>query len=289
MEAVPTYLEVIQSKQISEAELLSEYKKLIKYKPSFEKRCFAGNPILYHYQLDNLCKVKSKKGKSFFDIMNEEEEKQYWWTKCNQYAHGSRPDNAPLRFFELWRRMNGAIVFFKPTTAMAVYKHCNATKVLDVCAGWGGRMLGAMALNIEYTGIDTNTDLQEAYKGILSLPHKSKAEILWKNALEFDFTSLEYDCVLTSPPYINLELYPHMDAWKSKDAFYKTFLIPLIDKCRKYIKEGGKVCFNISPVMYKELLSYNYPKCVEELNMLQQKVRGIDKRDKIYIWNKLES
>jgi hypothetical protein len=286
MEAIPTYAQVIDTKQQSHEELTKEFMKLKKYTPTFEKRCFKGNSILYHYQLDNLCKVKAKRGRSFFDIMNNEEERRYWWDKCNQYAYGSRPNNAPLRFFEMWRRMNGAIVFFKPTTAIAVYRHCKATKVLDVCAGWGGRMLGAMAIDIDYTGIDTNTDLQEAYNGIMSLPHKNKAEMIWKSALEVDFSTLDYDCVLTSPPYVNLELYPHMTAWESKDAFYKTFLIPLIDKCRKHIKEGGKVCFNISPSMYKDLLSYEYPECVEELDMLQQKVRGKDKQDKIYIWNK---
>jgi len=285
-EAIPTYSQVLASKQISDSEIAKEFNKLIKYKPTFEKRCFAGNSILYHYQLDNLCKVKAKAGKSFHEAMCDEEERNYWWSKCNEYANGSRPNNAPLRLFEMWRRLNGAIVFFKPTTAIAVYRHCKATQVLDVCAGWGGRMLGAMAVGIDYTGIDTNTDLRTAYDGMMKLPHKSKAEMVWESSLDVDFSKIEYDCVLTSPPYVNLEMYPHMNAWASKEAFYKQFLIPLIDKCRKHIKDGGKVCFNISPPMYKDLLGYGYTKCDEELEMLQQKIQGIDKKDKIYIWNK---
>lgn len=285
-EAIPTYSQVLASKQISDSEIAKEFNKLVKYKPTFEKRCFAGNSILYHYQLDNLCKVKSKDRKSFYEAMCDEEDRNYWWSKCNEYANGSRPNNAPLRLFEMWRRLNGAIVFFKPTTAIAVYRHCKATQVLDVCAGWGGRLLAAMAIGIDYTGIDTNTDLRTAYDGMMKLPHNSKAEMVWESSLDVDFSKIEYDCVLTSPPYVNLEMYPHMNAWASKEAFYKQFLIPLIDKCRKHIKDGGKVCFNISPPMYKDLLGYGYTKCDEELDMLQQKIQGIDKKDKIYIWNK---
>ena len=155
----PTYNDVLQERRLTDPELLIEFEKLKHYKPRETSRCFAGNPILYHYQLDNLCKVKTNKGQSFYEIMMDDTQREEWWIKINKYAHGSRPDTPATRLFEIYRRCTGAVVFFKPTIAINVYHKYKATKVLDVCAGWGGRMLGAMAMGIGYTGIDTNTNL----------------------------------------------------------------------------------------------------------------------------------
>jgi hypothetical protein len=282
--ATPTYADVLQSKHLTLTELKDDFKKLKSYKPNNMKRCFAGNPILYHFQLNNLCQVKTKAG-SFYELMCDETKKEDMWQKANKYANGSRPDAPALRLFEMYRRLTGAVVFFKPTIAINFYDYCKATSVLDPCAGWGGRLLGAMARDIDYTGIDTNTNLRDAYTGLMeTFETKSKTAMIWDDAMNVDFSVIDYDCVLTSPPYYNVEIYECMTAWKDEPTFYKTFLIPLIDKCRKHIRRNGKVCFNISPPMYKKLLTFGYEKCKEELPMLQQKVQGKDKADKLYIW-----
>jgi len=283
MEAIPTYDQVILSKQLTDDQLKKEWIKLKKYKPIENKSCFAGNPILYHYQLDNLCQVKTKNG-CFKDVMDNEEKRINVWEKCNHYAPNARPNNAPLRLFELWRRLNGAIVFFKPTVAMYMYHKFNATAVLDPTAGWGGRMLAAAALNIKYTGIDTNTNMIQAYEGIMNLIENENVKMIWRDALTVDFSEIDYDFVLTSPPYINLELYEKMTPYESKEAFYKNFLIPLINKCRESIRRNGKVCINIDVKMYDDLLKFGYKACSEKYDMQQQKVQGKDKGQKIYVW-----
>lgn len=282
--ATPTYTDVLQSKHLTLTELKDDFKKLKSYKPNNTKRCFAGNPILYHFQLNNLCQVKTKSG-SFYELMCDEIKREDMWQKANKYAKGSRPNDPALRLFEMYRRLTGAVVFFKPTIAINFYDYCKATAVLDPCAGWGGRLLGAMSRDIDYTGIDTNTNLREAYTNIIeTFETKSKIAMIWDDAMNVDFSVIDYDCVLTSPPYYNVEIYECMTAWKNEETFYKSFLIPLIDKCRKHIRRNGKVCFNISPTMYKKLIGFGYEACKEELPMLQQKVQGKDKADKLYIW-----
>lgn len=278
----PTYNDVLAAKQIPLDELVKEYAKLKAYKPKDDKRCFAGNPILYHYQLDNLCRVKTKQG-SFYEMMMNDEEREKWWIKINKYACGSRPDAPAMRLFEIYRRMTGAVVFFKPTVAINIYSYCKPTHVLDPCAGWGGRLLGAAVYGCGYTGIDMNTDLKPSYDKMME-ELEITADMRWGDALAVDFGEIDYDCVLTSPPYINLELYPHMTAFESKKAYYDDFLKPLISKCRASIRREGKVCFNISPAMYKDLIASGYDECKEDMPMLQQKVRGKDKADRIYIW-----
>ena len=284
----PTYLSVIESKQLTDAELSKALKTLRRFKADEPARCFAGNPVLYHFMLDALCHVRLKNG-SFRDLMYSEELRNDMWAKANKYANGSRENNLPLRLFEMWRRMNGAIVFFKPTAAMFVYKKYKATSVLDPCAGWGGRMLGAWALNINYIGFDTNEMLRAPYSKMVPLLMKEKAEsklgMVWDSSLSADFSLYDYDFVLTSPPYLNLELYPGMTPFEGKEQFYKNFLIPLIDKCRKHIKAGGRVAFNISPPMYRDLTEvFKYEKAAEAVPLLQQKVQGKDKGDMIYVW-----
>lgn len=284
----PTYASVIDAKKLTEKELTKALKTLERFKADEPTRCFAGNPVLYHFMLDALCQVRLKNG-SFKDLMDSEELRNDMWAKANKYANGSRENNLPLRLFEMWRRMNGAIVFFKPATAMYVYKKYGAKSVLDPCAGWGGRMLGAWALNIAYRGFDTNPMLQDPYSSMSSLLHQHKPGVNLKmksdDCMKYDFSEYEYDFVLTSPPYINLEVYPGMTPFESKAKFYKEFLIPLIDKCRKHIKPGGRVCFNISPPMYKDLTEvFKYEKAGEAVPLLQQKVQGKDKGDLIYVW-----
>jgi hypothetical protein len=281
----PTYESVIAAKKLTDNQLLKALKTLRRFNAEEPTRCFAGNPILYHFMLDALCHVKVKNG-SFKQLMNSEELRNDMWAKACQYAHGSRENNLPMRLFEMWRRMNGAIVFFKPTTAMYIYNKYKATSVLDPCAGWGGRMLGAWALDIKYQGFDTNNNLQEGYDGLCNLLNKhNDLKINFADSLTADFSTIDYDLVLTSPPYINLELYPFMTPFDGKQTFYKNFLIPLIDKCRKHIKAGGKVCFNISPAMYKDLTEvFKYEKASDTVPLLQQKTQGKDKGDLIYVW-----
>ena len=284
----PTYASVIDAKKLSDKDLTKALKTLERFRADEPARCFAGNPVLYHFMLDALCQVRLKNG-SFKDLMDSEELRNDMWAKANKYANGSRENNLPLRLFEMWRRMNGAIVFFKPATAMYVYKKYGAKSVLDPCAGWGGRMLGAWALNIAYRGFDTNPMLEDPYRSMSSLLHQHKPGVNLKmkydDCMKYDFSEYEYDFVLTSPPYINLEVYPGMTPFESKAKFYKEFLIPLIDKCRKHIKPGGRVCFNISPPMYKDLTEvFKYEKAGEAVPLLQQKVQGKDKGDLIYVW-----
>jgi hypothetical protein len=277
-----TYDEVVCHKQLSAEKLVSDLKALRRYAANENARCFAGNPTLYHFQMDNLCRTRIQNKKSLYDIMTDDSA----YAKLLRNAQSlNRTGSLANRLFEA-NRFNNAVVFFKATTAKYLYKKFGATKVLDPTAGWGGRMLGAWALGINYVGIDTNVALQGAYSRMMAAlpPTGSSLQMIWQSCLDVDFSKLDYDFVLTSPPYINLELYENMTPFESKAAFYTAFLIPLLTKCLKNIRRGGRVCFNISPQMYADLLEHGFRACDEEEDLLQQKRMGKNKGDKIYIW-----
>jgi hypothetical protein len=275
--------DIILHKQLEEEILTIELNKIKGFDASNNSRSFIGNPVIYHYQMSALIDVKTagSKGKfkpSLREVLLTPDLYANLWKRMVQL---NRTGTIPNRLFEA-ERFNQAVVFFKTATAKYLYQTLKATKVLDVCAGWGGRMLGAWGLGISYVGYDTNTDLKAGYDKLLERLNDPKLEMRYENSLTAKFP--EYDCVLTSPPYYVKELYNHMATWKDENDFYDAFLVPLIAKCIAGCSKGGKVCFNISPEMYAKLLTRFRP-CDSEIDLLQQKRLDKNKQDKIYIWN----
>ena len=286
-------------KTISTRELQKDLESLRRFDATENRNNFYGNPFLYHFQFKNLLNCRREKGKTIYDIWNDPEEQKKLIENTRKRNRGGR--TAAGNVYECFRINLGSIVMFKSTTAKYLYRKYGASHVLDPTAGWGGRMLGAWALDIDYTGIDTNTELKPAYDGMIDFLNKeqefdtelfetqtSQLKMIYKSCLDVDFSEIPYDMVLTSPPYINLELYEHMEPWQSDEAFYKDFFLPLFEKCLKHIKIGGNVCFNISPKMYEDALKHGLPECDIEEDLLQQlgQQKGKKKQDKIYIWQK---
>lgn len=295
-----TLQDIENHKLISDTELKKDLDKLKQFDANTNANTFYGNRFLYHYQFKNLIKCRRDDSKkNIYDIHSDPVK----WAKLLDDTRfrnrGGR--TAAGNIYECFRINLGSIVMFKSTTAMYLYKKYKAKSVLDPTAGWGGRMLGAWALDIDYTGIDTNIEMIPAYNGMMDflkldantfgnglfeVEQKSKLNMLWQSCLDVDFSKIDYDFVLTSPPYINLEMYEHMELWDSDTAFYKEFFIPLWEKCMKHIKKNGHVCFNISPKMYDDAVINGLTPCDMEEDLLQQlgQQKKKKKQDKIYIW-----
>jgi len=289
-----TIEQIEEHKIISEAELNKDLENLYGFDASENRNNFYGNPFLYHYQFKNLIKCHREGGKTIYDIYNDGEQWDKLIDSARKRNRGGR--TAAGNVYECFRINLGSVVMFKSTTAKYLYQKYNAASVLDPTAGWGGRMLGAWALGIDYTGIDTNTNMKPAYDSMIDvLDNKTPAifekpnlQMIWQSALDVDFSKLDYDFVLTSPPYVNLEIYEHMEPWESDEKFYTEFFIPLWQKCIDNIKQGGTICFNISPKMYDDAVSFGLPVCEDEEDLKQQlgQQTGKKKQDKIYIWFK---
>ena len=172
------------------------------------------NKIIYHFMLQHLLNVKKPNGKSFIEIMTDNDLK---FKLIEQVEKRNRTGTMANKMFECWRINTGSVVFFKVPQSIYLYTRFGATKVLDPTAGWGGRAIGALSCGIEYTGIDTNVNLKESYDRMLE--NKKGITMIWENCLDVDFSNIDYDFVLTSPPYANTEIYQHMTPWKNSDDF----------------------------------------------------------------------
>jgi hypothetical protein len=105
---------------------------------------------------------------------------------------------------------------FKATLAKSIYIFFHAKRILDFSAGWGDRLLAAIAHKADrYLGYDPNKELQKGYQEIITLFYEKdqvkgnqKYEII---AEPFESATLPenetFDLICTSPPYFDFEVY----------------------------------------------------------------------------------
>ena len=145
----------------------------------------------------------------------------------------------------------GKVTMYRPLMAKKVVSYLankdqlKEVRLLDVCAGWGGRMIGAKSadkggggLNVHYTGIDPCAKTYEALRAIRDELELTNVTLINKPA-EVALQELDpgatYDIALTSPPYYNLEIYSDeptqsisSSALDGYQAWLDTFLSPVI-------------------------------------------------------------
>jgi hypothetical protein len=296
-----TITDIVTHKHLTDERLRADLADLNRFPATHNANNFAGNPFQYHFQLANLLHcTRERSGKpreTIYEIWADPAKRAKMIEDTRKRNRGGSPAN---NVFEAYRINSGSIVMFKAATAKYLYRKYGATRVLDPTAGWGGRMLGAWSAGIDYTGIDTNTNMRPAYDAMISFlnneidrtghlldQYKPQLNLIWQSCLDVDFGTIDYDFVLTSPPYLNMEIYQNMPLWENDRAFYEGFYIPLYHKLRANIKRGGTICLNVSPKMHEDALEYGLPPPDAEEDLLQQmgQAKGKKKQDKIYIWH----
>ena len=178
-------------------------------------------------------------------------------------------DDKHVALYRVFKLHCGSIGLFKPLTAMEIYSRFKPKSILDFTMGWGGRLVGACALDIpNYIGIDSNKQLKEPYQRMVKLLKqlgtKTKIKLMFKDALKVDYSKLDYDCVLTSPPYYNVEVYEGMKP-KEDEEWEQEFYIPLFLETYKHLKKGGYYILNIPKDLYDNV-------CIELLGKADIKI-----------------
>ena len=150
---------------------------------------------------------------------------------------------------------------FQPYLARDIYKkYCKkGDRVLDPCAGWGGRMLGVVSslLDLRYVATDPST---LTYNGLLQLREflevdEKRVKLYNKPFEELKLKPESFDFVFTSPPYFDTEHYADeesqsMNKFDSYKAWRKGFLFVMLDKIYACLKHGKKCLLNVGVVQY---------------------------------------
>ena len=259
-------------------------------------RCRTGNKIVDYFTFIERLNTRGKYNINYFEfIVNIEafKNKKFIANMLKYYdevKNKNKTKNNYIVFKEVYNICISAINIFRPLVAMEIYVKYKPNCVLDFTCGWGGRLVGACALNIpNYIGIDINKNLLNPYnemKDFLNTVSKTSIDIFFENAAIFDYSKLIYDMVLTSPPYYFLEQYSNNEGYNSKKEMDEKFYIPVISNTYKYLQVGGHYCLNVNKEIYNNV-------CISLLGEandiipLKKSKRQNNYDENIYIWNKL--
>lgn len=249
-----------------------------------------GNKVVDAWTFPERLNTASKKGKSFYEYWdNREAYMEKGWAQ--RFIEKSREKCLVKQWYSLYRFQQGSINCFRPLVAMEYYSRFSPRCILDPTMGWGGRLVGAAALNVpKYIGIDNNPALREPYANLckfLSQHSQTEMDIRIQDCLTVDYSTMEYDMVFTSPPYYNLELYGGNRERRSKEDWDTELYIPLFENTYKYLQPGGHYCLNVCIEIFNRVL---HPLFGEPTYIIPLK-KGNKNKEKayseyVYIWKK---
>lgn len=237
----------------SEGELREDWNKLITWEPNstaLNSTSRLGMKLCEHF-FPHFYEIKSPKGKSFDSLWNDSVvmEKVFRW---NRKSH-STPYLSEIKRGVYFCGGLPKSTMYRPQMAKMITR--DSSSVLDPCMGWGGRLLGTVANTAHYTGFDPNTKTVEGLRNMVDfLGIQNRVTIIHDDALNMDNYDIpKVDCVITSPPYFDLEIYSDESTQSITDRstyneWEQGFLNPLITKCLDRLAEGGKSCWNVAKV-----------------------------------------
>lgn len=147
---------------------------------------------------------------------------------------------------------------FRPIVAKFVYDNfCPKNGLVwDPCAGYGGRLLGALVAGVRYLGTDVDP---ETVRGNLALAQSFNATKDIANVIlspAENFKPPEVDLVFTSPPYFDRERYSDEEnqSWmnyKNVESWIDGFLRPMARNAFQALRRGSYFIINIADLKEK--------------------------------------
>lgn len=217
-----------------------------------DARSRPGHKILDHY-MTHFYDVRNYKGISVRGLITQENVERALLANIGMH---STPYKSELRRMLTLTGGLGNVTKYRAVTAKAIVKFYAATRVLDPCIGWGGRMLGTLATSsaTEYVGCEPDVNTFNALVEILRDrdPATYRRASIHNTTAEAFLPSLpagSFDMVLTSPPYFNLELYTagiqSVDRCKTWEAWVADWLTPVINASLNALKPTGTSCWSV--------------------------------------------
>ena len=208
----------------------------------------SGMAIIKKHML-HIYDVKSHKGVCIRDL----------WTKENleKVLRLNRKTHSTPYVTEIIRQLGfmagtSKVTIYRPLLTKRIVDTFKAKKILDVCVGWGGRMLGSACLEgVHYTGIEPCTKTFKALKQITKELNIAKQVKLYHGKAEDILPGLKkkYDLALTSPPYYNLEIYSDEETQSHHHDSYgdwvEHFLKPVVFGVLDRLEDSGHSCWSV--------------------------------------------
>lgn len=175
-----------------------------------------------------------------------------------------------------------AVSNFRPTVAKFIYDRYADGYVLDPCAGYSGRLLGAWTSQkvTHYSGVDPCTEtLENGWKAVRCLQedtltlkkttfwenlYHSPGAYLWKQPFEDFYTPQKFSLVFTSPPYYDTEKYSEESTqsylrYPMPAQWRQGFLKPLIEKAHDMLYSKRFLVLNVAETMQDDVITLASP------------------------------
>ncbi len=295
-----------QIKPISQEMCEEDYTQLVKMGEKMKKgeenvvtdRCRIGNNVVDFFTFEERLRTRSKYNIHFYDFVEQIEYykgKKFIDNMLTYYKNVKNKNNTKNDYIVLKEVFNiciGAINIFRPLVAMEIYAKFQPTSVLDICAGWGGRCVGAAAMGVSrYTGLDINTNLQSRYDDLIAYLQtrpgvSTDMRMVFEDALNVDVETLPaYDMVFTSPPYHFLEKYSHNAPYQNKQDMNARFYVPLFTKYFAHLQPAGWFVLNVNAEIYESCCVPLFGEAHERIPLKKSK-RQNNYGESIYAWKK---
>lgn len=209
-----------------------------------------GMKIIEHF-MTNFHETEDAKGRSVAKLWKDPEFLKKVWT-WNRKAH-TTPYLSELKRGVYFCSGMPKVTMYRPTQMKNICDWFAPKTVLDPCAGWGGRMLGACARkDTRYFSFEPNT---KTFGNLIRIKEFLKLDraTIWNTGAEnmLDHMTEKVDMILTSPPYFNVEVYTAEDSQSiSKHSTYEAWknlwLADVIGKSISLLNEDGVSCWNVA-------------------------------------------
>lgn len=253
-----------------------------------------GCDIIDYYFFTERLHTIGNKGITFFNFLRDIEDykkKHYIQTLLTFCEKNNRyKDSLLKRYYYIYGLCFGRINAFKITNSLYIYKKYPCSRVIDPFCGFGGRLVAASMLDIEYRGMDINDNLQPLYtkmvNDLVNEDNKEKVSMKVADSELVDFVEYAkeypYDMVCTSPPYKNIEIYRCSSKRTNEewDDFYRRIFLSLWNG----LSSGGFFVININCDIYENLLVKLFGECQEKFLLVKTKKNSYD--EYVYIWKK---
>jgi hypothetical protein len=247
-----------------------------------------GNVVMDYHFMNARLETKTCNNQTFQEWIAVMADKPYVKRIIeSNVSEGYSLEKSHYKAFQLYSRC-GAINAFRPIVAKRFYQRYKPTRVLDPCAGWGGRCLAAMAMGIDYIGYDTNTSLAPLYEQLRAYPTRSTVQFINADSATCDASG--YDMVFTSPPYCRkgkmVEVYPDAPTFTGQWDFNVRFLFPMIRAAWRGLTLGGIFALNVPDCMYEDIKPL-LGAADETVDLITKNTRNTY-RESIYVWRRVD-
>lgn len=215
---------------------------------------------------------------------------EYWKKHKKEVLSHNQKDTGSL--FRTLHFLNKPPCQFSVAVSCLVYRLFSVSSVFDPYAGWGDRLVGSMALDIDYTGCDLNEHLKEPYSQLVSTlsPHCHSRVKMFFQPSEKRISYMKkkhFDMMFSSPPFFS-ESGTIVEKYHQTNPDYESFLVSSLIPVLNYGFNHCKiVCMYIPNHMYKDLLTRSIPKATQIISFGTGRnfdVEGKKKPTYLYCW-----